>query len=237
MARQFWLEVITLVVVSLVLGSRGSRKDSGTKPLDDLLEKIADGLAKNDKCKNIKSESLSGCTITEDCLELTCSKKIIDKEISLKMKVNRCDKPVTVTINVKVESEKVDWSKVFTSGDEVPVPGLTYSVLGVGKAGLYVKVELLDEDGKLTFKIDLVAKAKLGPVKLPDASFNVASEPLPINTAYCGLVRWWFDKNTAVRISVTITFLLVSLFVITCGCFCGCCCCCKPCKKRSNRVI
>ena len=26
MARTFWLEVITLVVVSLVLGSRGSRK-------------------------------------------------------------------------------------------------------------------------------------------------------------------------------------------------------------------
>ena len=26
MARQFWLEVITLVVVGLVLGSRGSRK-------------------------------------------------------------------------------------------------------------------------------------------------------------------------------------------------------------------
>ena len=26
MARQFWLEVILLVVVSLVLGSRGSRK-------------------------------------------------------------------------------------------------------------------------------------------------------------------------------------------------------------------
>ena len=63
--------------------------DSDTKLLDDLLEKIADGLAKNDKCKNIKSESLSGCTITEDCLELTCSKTLIKKEISLKMKVNR----------------------------------------------------------------------------------------------------------------------------------------------------
>ena len=60
--------------------------DSGTKPLDDLLEKIADGLAKNDKCKNIE---ISGCKITEDCLQLTCSTKVIDKEISLKMKVNR----------------------------------------------------------------------------------------------------------------------------------------------------
>ncbi|XP_015749077.1 PREDICTED: uncharacterized protein LOC107328849 [Acropora digitifera] len=234
MARQFWLEV--LVVVSLVLGSRGSRKDSGTKPLDDLLEKIADGLAKNDKCKNIKSESLSGCTITEDCLELTCSKTLIKKEISLKMKVNRCDEPVTVTIDVKVKKENVEWSHVFTSSDEVQVPGLTFSVAGLAKADLYVKVKLLDEDGKFTFKIGLAAKTKLGPIKLPLASFNVASEPLPITREYCGLVRWWFDKNTAVRISVTITFLLVALFVITFGCFGGFCRG-KPCKKRINLVI
>ena len=60
--------------------------DSDTKLLDDLLEKIADGLAKNDKCKNIE---ISGCKITEDCLQLTCSTKVIDKEINLKMKVNR----------------------------------------------------------------------------------------------------------------------------------------------------
>ena len=60
--------------------------DSDTKLLDDLLEKIADGLAKNDKCKNIE---IPGCKITEDCLQLTCSTNVIDKEISLKIKVNR----------------------------------------------------------------------------------------------------------------------------------------------------
>ncbi|XP_074633459.1 uncharacterized protein LOC141892169 [Acropora palmata] len=233
MARQFWLEVIVLVVVSLVLGSRGSRKDSGTKPLDDLLEKIADGLAKNDKCKNIE---ISGCKITEDCLQLTCSTKVIDKEISLKMKVNRCDEPVTVTIDVKVESDNVEWSHVFTSGDEIPVPGLTYSAGGLAKAGLFVKVELQEGDGKLTLKVFLEAKVKIGSIAL-GPSIKVESKPLPIETAYCGTVRWWYHKNTAVRISVTITFLLVALFVITFGCFCGCCCCCKPCKKRSNRVI
>ncbi|XP_067057930.1 uncharacterized protein [Acropora muricata] len=231
MARQFWLEVILLVVVSLALGSRGSRKDSGTKPLDDLLEKIADGLAKHDKCKNIE---IPDCTITEDCLQLTCSKKEFDKEISLKVKVNRCEEPVTVTIDVKVEN--VEWSHVFTSGDELPVPGLTVSAGGIAKAGLYVKVELQEGDGKLTLKVFLEAKVKIGSVGL-GPSIELVSKQLPIQTAYCGLVRWWYDKNTAVRISVTITFLLVALFVITFGCFCGCCCCCKPCKKRSNRVI
>ncbi|XP_067016249.1 uncharacterized protein [Acropora muricata] len=152
MGRQFWLEVIILVVVSLVLGSRGSSTDSATKLLDNLVEKIADALAKNDKCKSIKSKSLSGCTISEDCLHLTCSMKIVRKDISLRVKLNRCAEPVTVTIDVKVESENLEWSHVFTSGVEVPVPRLTYNLGFIGKAGLYVKVELTDKDGKLTLQ-------------------------------------------------------------------------------------
>ena len=70
--------------------------------------------------------------------------------------------------------------------------------------------------------------------------FAIMKSNIPISQLdfHTGFVRWWFDKNTAVRISVTISFLLVVLFVITGGCFCCCCCCCKPCKKRSeNRVV
>mgnify|MGYP000362121103 FL=1 len=58
-----------------------------------------------------------------------------------------------MTIDVKVVSENLEWSHVFTSGVEVPVPRLTYSVPFVGEAGLYVKVELKDEDGKVTLKV------------------------------------------------------------------------------------
>ena len=61
----------------------------------------------------------------------------------------RCEEPVTVTIAVKVEN--VEWSHVFTSGDELPVPGLTLGSLV--KAGLYVKVELQEGDRKLTLKV------------------------------------------------------------------------------------
>ena len=64
----------------------------------------------------------------------------------------RCDEPVTVTIDVKVEKENVEWSHVFTSGDEIPVPGLAYSA-GIVDAGLFVKVELQEGDGKLTLKV------------------------------------------------------------------------------------
>ena len=63
----------------------------------------------------------------------------------------RWDEPVTVTIDVKVEN--VEWSHLFTSGDELPVPGLTVSAGGIADAGLYVKVELQEGDGKLTLKV------------------------------------------------------------------------------------
>lgn len=58
-----------------------------------------------------------------------------------------------MTIDVKVKKENVEWSHVFTSGDELPVPGLTVSAGGIAKAGLYVKVELQEGDGKLTLKV------------------------------------------------------------------------------------
>ena len=54
-----------------------------------------------------------------------------------------------MTIDVKVEN--VEWSHVFTSGDELPVPGLTLGSLV--KAGLYVKVELQEGDRKLSLKV------------------------------------------------------------------------------------
>ena len=74
------------------------------------------------------------------------------------------------------------------------------------------------------------------PYLMPDI---LIKSNIPANQLYfhTGFARWWYDKNTAVRISVAIAFLLVGVFVITLGCFCGCCCRCKPCKRRSNGVV
>ncbi|KAK2566649.1 hypothetical protein P5673_009309 [Acropora cervicornis] len=117
--------------------------DSDTKPLDDLLEKIVDIIAKNDKCKGLDNELPPGCSITEDCFRLTCAKRVDNKDISLTMKFNRCDKPVTVTIDVKVEKENWERSYVFSSGEE----------MALGDSAMYVRViELKDEEGNLTLQ-------------------------------------------------------------------------------------
>lgn len=68
---------------------------------------------------------------------------------------SRCDEPVTVSINVKVKGEDIDWTYVFTSGDEQAVPGLGIDIKDVAKAGLFIKVTIEQEDSKLTLKVRL----------------------------------------------------------------------------------
>ena len=66
----------------------------------------------------------------------------------------RCDEPVTVSINVKVKDEDIDWTHVFTSGDELAVPGLGITVKNV-EAGMFIKTEIESENGMLTLKVRL----------------------------------------------------------------------------------
>ena len=70
----------------------------------------------------------------------------------------RCDEPVTVSINVKVKGEDrgIDWTHVFTSGDELAVPGLGITVENVAKAGMFIKTKIESaKNGTLTLKVRL----------------------------------------------------------------------------------
>lgn len=60
-----------------------------------------------------------------------------------------------MSINVKVKGEDIDWTHVFTSDDELAVPGLGIVVKDVAKAGMFIKVKIEPEDGKLTLKVRL----------------------------------------------------------------------------------
>ena len=58
-----------------------------------------------------------------------------------------------MTINVKVEGEDIDWTHVFTSGDELAVPGLGIDVKNVAQAGMFIRVMVEPENGMLTLKV------------------------------------------------------------------------------------
>ena len=61
--------------------------DSATKKLDELFEIISNSLAGNDKCKD--TDLPGDCTITSDCLKITCNAHFGGKTITLTVKVNR----------------------------------------------------------------------------------------------------------------------------------------------------
>ena len=54
---------------------------------------------------------------------------------------------------MKVKGDDVDWTHVFTSGDELAVPGLGIDVKGVAEAGLFIRVKLEPDDNILTVKV------------------------------------------------------------------------------------
>ncbi|XP_068687039.1 uncharacterized protein [Montipora foliosa] len=214
MSGQGSLALLVLVLVSFALGSKASRQDSDTKALDDLLDKIADGLANNDNCKDV--EVPNGCRITEDSVKITCENTYFGKDMVVTSKVNRCDDPVTATITVQDKNGDTDWTHVFTSGSDVAIPGMSYS-----GAGLFIKVALIPENGKLALKVSLLTE--VGIISVPP--IQLFSLKLPISTEYCGFVRWWQQRNSAERIALVIAFLIAVLSVITGCCFCCCCCC------------
>ena len=59
-----------------------------------------------------------------------------------------------MSINVKVKDEDIDWTHVFTSGDELAVPGLGITVKNV-EAGIFIRTEIESENGMLTLKVRL----------------------------------------------------------------------------------
>lgn len=225
-----------LLLGCLVWKGRASHdEDSATKHLDGLFEMISNDLAKNDQCLDM--ELPGDCSITADCLKITCKEKFVGKNAVVTVSLNRCDEPVTVSINVKMEEEGIDWTHVFTSGDEFSVPGWSFDLKGVGKAGLFVKVLLEPKDDKLTLKVFLEGGTKVGSASVLPLKVEVVSQKLAISTEYCGFVRWWEARNTAVRIVLVLVFLLLVLSIITGFFCCCCCCCCKPCKRRTARIV
>ena len=76
--------------------------DSATKQLDELFEKIANGLAGNDECKSM---DLPGdCSVTADCLKVTCNANFGGKTTTLTGTINRYDRFTPVVVGGKKSS-------------------------------------------------------------------------------------------------------------------------------------
>ncbi|XP_027059706.1 uncharacterized protein LOC113686298, partial [Pocillopora damicornis] len=138
---------------------------------------------------------------------------------------HRCDEPVTVTINVKVSKENIDWTHVFASGDKLAVPGLRKSKTSQEDLDIMVFIE--PKNDTLTLKVTLIGKRTTDRI----------DQKLPFSTDHCGFVRWWESRDNAGRIALLVASAFVVLSIVSCCFCCGCCCCCRCCRKKNAGIV
>ena len=102
-------------------------------------------------CTNLKL-SPPLCTISSDCLTITCSLAFAGQGVKLKFTINKCDNPVSLTAGVEVPTLNVKWSHKLRTGARIAIPG--YSVnLGVIEGGVFLVVKIYPKRGKLALKV------------------------------------------------------------------------------------
>ncbi|XP_031573948.1 uncharacterized protein LOC116307781 [Actinia tenebrosa] len=188
----------------------------------------------NDECPDIARALGDGCYVSAfDCSEIKCEDQSLgNKDLTLTIKINKCDDPPTVDITV--EALGVSWTQNFKSDQRIAVPGLSFSAPGnLGSAGIYVKVQLQDTGSNLKLKIILLSGVQLLESFETLTSLTLAESDLPISTWECGIVRWWESLSTFLKFLVVCGGLVVLGTLGTCCC----CCCCRCCRTKSSGSV
>ena len=108
----------------------------------------------NSNCPDFSQALGDGCTVSDDCSKVTCKLKFADNDITLKIQINKCEDPVTITATMSVPDHGIEWSHEYSSGDIVAVPRFTVSLPGgFLSVGVYVQVEMTDNGDQLTLKV------------------------------------------------------------------------------------
>ncbi|XP_078381670.1 uncharacterized protein LOC144664428 isoform X5 [Oculina patagonica] len=178
----------------------------------------------------------NGCSISADCSTITCKMDFVDEPITFKLKVNKCDDPVSVTASMDVPDLFITWSHTYTSDDIEEVPGFTASVPGVVSAGVYVQVGLTSNDDELRLTVKLLAGGEILGKAFYPVKVTVMEGDLPINTNDCGDFAWWHgisDAGMGAMIGGSILFVIIMIIV----CCCCCCCCCSSSPNNQRTII
>jgi len=141
----------------------------------------------DDTCSGMSPDLGEGCSISDDCSTVTCKMDFVDKPITFKLKVNKCDEPVTVTASMDVPDLDITWSHTYTSDDIIEVPGFTVSLPSIFSAGVYVQVGLTNNGDRLHLnKVNLLAGGSVLGKGVYPVKATVIEGDLPISTDECG---------------------------------------------------
>ncbi|XP_073255121.1 uncharacterized protein [Porites lutea] len=164
-------------------------------------------------------------TSGEGCSKITCSTQLDGQTVTLSLQFNSAEDVMSATITLKVPNLDYEWSHTFKSGDKIQVPGFPLKIKGVANADMYLMLKLVKGKMGVAFKVDLYVKID-------------SSEPLDVTLvkgkvphmehhrwSKCGRFASWFKRqSTAVKASIIVSAILVSLMVVFAIAYC--------CKKR-----
>ncbi|XP_020602955.1 uncharacterized protein LOC110041976 [Orbicella faveolata] len=155
-------------------------------------------------CSTGSRKTLSdGCTISDDCSTITCKMDFVDKPITFKLKVNKCDDPVSVTATMDVPDLHITWSHTYTSDDIVAVPGFTASLPSFFSAGVYVQVAVTPKSDELRLTVKLLAGGEFLGKGVYPVKATVMEGDLPINTNDCGTCVFSSKTTLSSRLQTT----------------------------------
>ena len=90
-------------------------------------------------CKAMKLPPI--CSITEDCLKITCRVKFLKKQLIFGVTIDNCNKPPSITVHVQVPHTRIGLVKTVRSSQQIPVPGFGFTLRGA-KGGVFVDIRI-----------------------------------------------------------------------------------------------
>lgn len=124
------------------------------------------------------------CNATSyNCDQITCSIPFSREDITVTMNFDTWDDPMSADVTMSVPKLGFDWSARVKNGEEIEVPGFPLDIKGLpfGKVDASIRVAMTEDNGTLSFKIDLVGRAELTKkpytVTLIEGKIPVVEEP------------------------------------------------------------
>ncbi|XP_015755791.1 PREDICTED: uncharacterized protein LOC107335301 [Acropora digitifera] len=192
-------------------------------------------------CAGFSSNLAEGCSISDDCSTITCNMNFAaNHQITFKLKVNKCESPISVTASMTVPDLEISWSHTYTSDDIVAVPGYSFNYHDLISAGVFVQAGLTDQGSSINMKVKLLGGVQAGEESSYPLEVTVIDADLPISTDDCGFLGWWNDLPDAAKAAVIGGPILLLLIIIgICCCCCACCraCCCPSRSSSGGRTV
>ena len=93
------------------------------------------------------------CTVADDCNTFSCSAEIGDETVTLTLKIDTSQEPMSAKVSLKVPSRNYDWSHTLKSGEKIQVPGFPLAIRGLMDADMFLMFTMSKEEGGVAFEV------------------------------------------------------------------------------------